>query len=285
MKRVFAAALLFATSLAFGATLNPIQLLSPSGSTSGQAIVSTGASTAPAWSNVTASGLVAQAANTVVANATGSSASPIAFAMPSCSASGNNLQWTSGAGFTCATGYALTGSPLSQFAATTSAQLAGVISDETGSGSLVFGTSPTIATPTITGVTNGSTAAAGSVGENLPAAAAGVSLTNSTPTNVTSISLAAGNWMVGGECYFIPAGSTSVLAISAGANTTSATLPSVPLLSQIQANFLTGAGQAIVIPTQFFNPTTTTTVFMVAFSTFSVSTMTVTCTIWKLRIR
>jgi len=35
---------------------------------------------------------------------------------------------------------------LSQFAATTSAQLAGVISDETGSGALVFGTSPTITT-------------------------------------------------------------------------------------------------------------------------------------------
>ncbi len=39
---------------------------------------------------------------------------------------------------------------LSQFAATTSVQLAGVISDETGSGALVFGTSPTIATPDIT---------------------------------------------------------------------------------------------------------------------------------------
>lgn len=39
---------------------------------------------------------------------------------------------------------------LSQFAATTSLQLAGVISDETGSGALVFGTSPTIATPDIT---------------------------------------------------------------------------------------------------------------------------------------
>ena len=37
-------------------------------------------------------------------------------------------------------------SNLSQFAATTSAQLAGVISDETGSGALVFGTSPTITT-------------------------------------------------------------------------------------------------------------------------------------------
>lgn len=35
---------------------------------------------------------------------------------------------------------------LSQFAATTSAQLAGVISDETGSGALVFGTSPAITT-------------------------------------------------------------------------------------------------------------------------------------------
>lgn len=39
-------------------------------------------------------------------------------------------------------GDALVANPLSQFAATTSAQLAGVISDETGSGQLVFNTSP-----------------------------------------------------------------------------------------------------------------------------------------------
>lgn len=38
---------------------------------------------------------------------------------------------------------------LSFFAATTSAQLAGVISDETGSGSLVFATSPTLVTPAL----------------------------------------------------------------------------------------------------------------------------------------
>jgi hypothetical protein len=52
-------------------------------------------------------------------------------------------------------GNALTSNPLSQFAATTSSQLAGVISDETGSGALVFGTSPTfttnITTPLIVG--------------------------------------------------------------------------------------------------------------------------------------
>ena len=35
------------------------------------------------------------------------------------------------------------------FAATTSSELAGVISDETGSGSLVFATSPTLVTPTL----------------------------------------------------------------------------------------------------------------------------------------
>ena len=46
-------------------------------------------------------------------------------------------------------GDALVGNPLSQFAATTSSQLAGVISDETGSGALVFATSPTLVTPAL----------------------------------------------------------------------------------------------------------------------------------------
>ena len=45
----------------------------------------------------------------------------------------------------------LTTNNLSAFAATTSAQLAGVISDETGSGLLVFGTSPSISGVTLTG--------------------------------------------------------------------------------------------------------------------------------------
>lgn len=44
-------------------------------------------------------------------------------------------------------GDALTTNPLSQFAATTSLQLKGVISDETGSGALVFANTPTLVTP------------------------------------------------------------------------------------------------------------------------------------------
>lgn len=45
--------------------------------------------------------------------------------------------------------YALTTDKLSQFAATTSAELAGVISDETGTGSLVFSNTPTLVTPAL----------------------------------------------------------------------------------------------------------------------------------------
>lgn len=44
---------------------------------------------------------------------------------------------------------AYTGGKLSQFAATTSSELAGVISDETGTGSLVFATTPTLVTPLV----------------------------------------------------------------------------------------------------------------------------------------
>ena len=50
---------------------------------------------------------------------------------------------------------ATTGGTLAQFAATTSSQLAGVISDETGSGALVFATSPTLVTPLLGTPTSG----------------------------------------------------------------------------------------------------------------------------------
>lgn len=102
MKRLFIGALAALFGLATSAaTLTPIQLLNPAGSSSGQAIVSTGASSAPAWSNVTASGLTPVAANTVIANATASSASPTALAMPGCSGTNNALLWVTNTGFTC----------------------------------------------------------------------------------------------------------------------------------------------------------------------------------------
>jgi hypothetical protein len=55
-----------------------------------------------------------------------------------------NLDWSS-----AGTGDALTSQPLSQFAPTTSDQLRGVMSDETGSGALVFAQGPTFISPTL----------------------------------------------------------------------------------------------------------------------------------------
>ena len=68
-------------------------------------------------------------------------------------AADNTLTFTgtdsSTVGFGAGGTVAYTGGTLAQFSSTTSSQLAGVISDETGSGALVFATSPSLTTPTL----------------------------------------------------------------------------------------------------------------------------------------
>ncbi len=70
---------------------------------------------------------------------------------------------------------ALTANKLSVFAATTSAELAGVISDETGTGALVFANSPTLVTPAL-----GTPSAL--VGTNITGTAAGLSIGGNAAT-------------------------------------------------------------------------------------------------------
>jgi hypothetical protein len=79
----------------------------------------------------------------------------------------------------------VTSSGLGQFASTTSAQLATVISDETGTGLLVFGTTPTLVTPTIASFLNANhnhqdTAGGGTLAESA------LALTNITTNNATT---------------------------------------------------------------------------------------------------
>lgn len=57
MKKLFACFLALASAAAFGTTTVPVQLLNSAGSSSGQTIVSTGASSAPGWANVAVSSL------------------------------------------------------------------------------------------------------------------------------------------------------------------------------------------------------------------------------------
>ena len=120
-------------------------------------------------------------------------------------------------------GDALVANPLSQFAATTSAQLAGVISDETGTGALVFANTPTLISPAIGAATGTSLVLSG----NLTGAAAtfsglvqvnqatantgiiastGYSLTGS---NATSLANFSGTWNTSGTPTLLHANVTN----------------------------------------------------------------------------
>ena len=75
---------------------------------------------------------------------------PSPYAGSSCAGGTGAVSLTAAGVLGCtASAVGLTGSPLSQFATTTSAQLAGVLSDETGSGLAVFATSPTLSNPSL----------------------------------------------------------------------------------------------------------------------------------------
>lgn len=94
------------------------------------------------------------------------------------------------------TGLARKADKLSVFAATTSAELAGVVSDETGSGALVFGTAPTIANVTLTGsvtVPDGALAIADTSG--LQTALDGKQAVPTTWTDVSSSPGYSGAWV------------------------------------------------------------------------------------------
>lgn len=176
---------------------------------------------------------------------------------------------------------------LAQFAATTSAQLAGVMSDETGSGELVFGTTPTLTRPNIVGTNTNDNAAAGSVGEYLTGSASATSLTSNVEANVAQVSLSAGDYDVSGTVRFIPAATTTVQALVAGVNTTSATFPPANTggLLNLQATLTSGALQVVSTPERRISIASTTTAYLVARATFGVSTMTADGFIRARRVR
>jgi hypothetical protein len=164
----------------------------------------------------------------------------------------------------------------------TSANLSAALTNETGTGVAVFGTSPQITTPDIVGVTDASNASAGSLGEFQSVVvelASPVALTNNTLANVTSKSLTAGDWHVCGNFGLTGAATTTVTYAYAGLNSTSATLPT-SATDQTNKNY---AGVAIfggvgnssvssVPPCRRFNISATTTIYLVAQVGFAVST-------------
>ena len=199
--------------------------------------------------------------------------------------------WVSVAGVTSVNGstgaitnVALTTGNLSQFAATTSAQLAGVISDETGTGSLVFATSPTLVSPALGTPSSGTlTSCTGlPVSTGVSGLGTGVATFLATPTSANLLAAVTNETGTGAVVFgtnpsltapLINLGYTAKTASYAcvladngylftmnSASATTFTIPTnatqaFPVGAQINFAWITGAGQPTI---QATTPATTT---------------------------
>lgn len=128
-------------------------------------------------------------------------------------------------------------------------------------------------------------ASAGYVGEvksSQIANASAVSLVDTTSKSITSISLTAGDWDVYGNVFFNIGGNCT--SIVSAISTVNNTLPDFSLISQIQVAAITNSS-GLVAPTQRFSVSGSTTVYLIANSSFSTSTVTASGLIYARRVR
>ena len=176
------------------------------------------------------------------------------------------------------TGNAGTATTLTTGATITSPNLAG-----TATGSLI--------SSVIKGVTDGSAAASGFVGQVVTstiAVGSAVALSTTVTANVTSISLTAGEWYVNGQVDYRAAATTSITNLTQGISQTTATLGGQDTFSRsIMAAVIPTAVSDFGIPIrgQRIVLTTTTTIYLVANATFTVAALSAYGTIDARRIR
>jgi hypothetical protein len=142
------------------------------------------------------------------------------------------------------------------------------VTTSTGSGNTVLSTSPTVTTPNIVGTTAAGNASAGSVGEFVSSNVdfdAPVSVSNNTTTNVTSISLTAGDWDVWGN---VGVSATTVPLLYAGISTTSVTFLDNSYLTAIQP-LATSTWVSVPVSQIRVNVSSTTTAYLLVFATLT----------------
>lgn len=284
MKRMFMSliAALIAVS-ASAATLVPVQLLNPAGSTAGQAIVSTGPSTAPGFANIVVANVTGAAALTgaTFSGASGLSYSNATFTLNDTSAS-NKAQTLFQKNGT--TAWALSNSStantlaIDRFVSGAYVDSPIQVSNSTGAVTITNGL---VASQTagIVGTTTSNNANAGSVGEYLESFTLATSLTTGNLANLASISLTAGDWDVTGIASFVPAGSTITVVTLAGINTVSTTAKVISGAFQNIAEIWPAQNTPVgtmnlTAPVTRISLAATTTVYLVGQANFSTSTMT-----------
>lgn len=136
-------------------------------------------------------------------------------------------------------------------------------------------------TATSFGVQDASSAVAGTLGEYISSSVASgssVALTSPNPSNVTSISLTAGDWDVQGNVAFNPAGTTTTTIQKGWISATSATDPGPPnsgAYASIQSPTASSVGVTLgvlSIPRTRISISSTTTIYLSGAATFAVST-------------
>lgn len=133
-------------------------------------------------------------------------------------------------------------------------------------------------TSLIPGTTTNNNATAGNIGEyveSIVAAGSAVSISTSTAANITSISLTAGDWNVSAIGLINPAATTNVSLFEASVGTTtSARNTTVGFYGQLGNLGVIAASYVptVVIAGSRFSLSATTTIYLVAFSIFTVST-------------
>lgn len=132
-------------------------------------------------------------------------------------------------------------------------------------------------------------AAAGAIGETQVATGSAVALTTTTPANVCSISLTAGDWDVSAVAGFTGAGATVTSNITLSHSTTSATQDGT-VGKQNTFRFNGGSGftdvnHGVSLSPYRYSLAATTTVYLVATAVFSTSTYAVSGRLYARRMR